>query len=251
VQDINEYLASLRPCSGRHAFSALRNWLRFLYARKELVAAIHEELLNPPYIKRSRAPLTYPQVLQLLALPRLDEPTGLRDRAFLEVAYATGMRRSELLALNLGDIDLTQALVLITKSKNTYPRKVPLTGWAVHFLSLYLADGRPHLISPLSSNALWLGKKTGRRLYREAMGERLNKFYRVKKTLGFSVTLHQLRHSVATHLLCAGADLRAVQDLLGHQDIQSTKIYTHITPFHLRNVHQRCHPRNLETIWPG
>ena len=251
LQVVNDYIDSLSTSNARHIYCALRNWLRFLFARKVLLSGVHEKLHCPRLIRRSRAPLTYQQVLQVLALPDLSDPRGLRDRAFLEVAYATGMRRSELLALDLGDVDLTQATVTIRKSKNTYQRLAPLTQWAVHYLSRYLLEGRPELISPLSSNALWLNNVGGNRIYRELVGERLKHHYRVRKILGFHFTLHQLRHSVATHLLCGGADLRSVQELLGHRHINSTTTYTHITPTHLQKVHQRTHPRNLEEIWPG
>lgn len=240
---VGAYLDSLTPRNGERATYALKAWLRFLFARKELLLAIHEELTYPHPRSRLRVPLSHQQILQLLQLPPLDTPAGLRDRAFLEVAYATGMRGGELAALDLSDVDLAQGLVTIRKSKNTYQRTVPLTRWAVHFLRRYLEQARPQLTSPLSLNALWLGYR-GVRLHPNQMGIRLKHLYQVEKQLGFPVTLHQLRHSVATNLLAEGADVRSVQELLGHLDLQSTQTYTHITPTHLRNVHQSCHPRN-------
>ena len=218
--------------------------LRFLFARKELLWPIHEELVISPYVPRRRVPLSHEQVLTLLSLPPLDQPKGLRDRAVLEVAYATGMRRGELGALDLGDIDLAAGTATIRQSKNTYQRSVPLTRWALHFLQRYLEQARPQLTSPLSSNALWLGYRGGR-FNIDQIVLRLRRLYRVEEALGVRVTLHLLRHSMATHLLTGGADLRSIQEYLGHQELENTKTYTHITPAYLRQVHRRCHPRNL------
>ena len=227
----------------RHVIT-LRIWLRFLFQRKELLMPLHTELNYPRPIYRRRAILSYEQVLQLLKLPPLDEAAGLRDRAFLELAYGTGMRHGELEALDLSDVDLHSGWVYIREAKNAYQRKVPLTHWAIHFISRYLQESRPLLVTPLSPpNALWLNA-LGKRFARHCMGQRLHGLYRVKKTLGFPLTLHHLRHACATHLLAGGASLRDVQELLGHRDIRSTQIYTHITPVYLRSVHERCHPRN-------
>jgi site-specific recombinase XerD len=240
---VGVYLDSLSPRNGERATYAIKAWLRFLHARKELLLALHEDLTYPRPRSRLRVPLSHTQVLQLLQLPPLDTPAGLRDRAFLEVAYATAMRKSELAALDLSDLDLAEGLATVRKSKNTHQRTVPLTRWAVHFLHRYLEQARPQLTSPLSLNALWLGWR-GARFHANQMGIRLRLCYEVKEKLGFSVTLHQLRHTVATNLLAEGADVRSVQELLGHLDLQSTETYTHITPARLRQVHQRCHPRN-------
>ncbi|MCW5872954.1 MAG: tyrosine-type recombinase/integrase [Candidatus Eremiobacteraeota bacterium] len=177
--------------------------------------------------------LSHEQVLQVLAIPLVTEPLGLRDRAYLEMAYGTEMRRGELHALELTDLDLNQGLVLVRKPKNMEQRTVPLTNWALHYLLRYLEEARPKLTSPLSLNALWLSE-TGRRMRLSGLGERFYKEYRAHKTLDFPFTLHQMRHACATHLLQAGASIREIQQLLGHRELASTEIYTHLTPTRLR-----------------
>jgi site-specific recombinase XerD len=140
------------------------------------------------------------------------------------------------------DLDLKAGLVEVVKAKNYRQRRLPLTQCALDFLKLYLTEGRSQLTSPLSLNALWLNSRGGR-LSRAQFQQRLNKVYRCRETLDFPFTMHLLRHACATHLLSAGAPLRHVQELLGHLDIASTQIYTHITPANLSEQHRRCHPR--------
>jgi len=248
---LDQYLAPKGDQACNHIVSALWSWMRFLYRRKELLLPLHEELA--PYRRHSRGRrvlLSYPQVMQVLNLPPLDEAEGLRDRAMLEMAYACGLRHGELVALDLTDLDLSTGLVNLRQAKNDRQRNLPLTRSALHYLKLYLAQARPQLTSPLSLNALWLSPN-GRRADRTVLQKRLSKVYQSRQTLGFAFTPHQLRHACATHLLQAGASLRHVQELLGHRDLASTAIYTHITPLHLQAVHQRCHPRNQPGFGPG
>ena len=242
---LDRFLDSLTVRNREQYLSALATWLKFLYQRGELMAPLHQNLAlrRKPSSLRPRAPLRHQQVLQLLQLPSLEQPQGLRDRAFLEMAYATGMRNRELTDLNLGDVDLADGLVHVHRTKNGCERKVPLTDWALHFLNRYLNEGRPPLTSPLSGNALWLGPRGGR-MARERMGHQLRYVYLAQQTLGFRVTMHQLRHAAASELLACGANLRHIQELLGHINLNSTERYTHVTPAGLRSVHQRCHPRN-------
>ena len=228
--------------------SALRSWLRFLFQRKELLVPLHEELERHRFNHRRQAILTHEQVLQLLQLPPLDEPMGLRDRAFLETAYATGMRHGELLALDLTDVDMNTGWIHIRDSKNTHQRMVPLTRWAIHFLTRYLHEARPQLTKPHSPNALWINKWGNRVTLCQGVRERMKINYQAQENLGFSLVPHQLRHACATHLLMGGAPMTDVQVLLGHLEIRSTEIYTHITPTYLRSVHERTHPRNNGTI---
>lgn len=240
----DSYKRTLPPGAQVNAWVALRCWLRYLYKRQELLWPMHDELSRPDRPPtRPRPCLSFEQVLRLMALPTVAEPEGLRDRAFFEMAYATGMRRGEMLKLNLTDVDLVQALVYVRFPKNTEDRILPLGATAVHYLERYLREARPELLSPLSSNALWLGPK-GERLQPDALGDRLMNHYRTEATLGFKVTLHLLRHTCATHLLQQGAPLPDVQQLLGHRALRSTQIYTRLTPFHLQRVHARSHPRN-------
>jgi site-specific recombinase XerD len=242
---LDAYLAPLKPLLRREYVDALKAWLRFLYVRKELLLPLHLDMAQylVPVHSRRRVLLNHQQVLQVLELPPTDEPEGLRDRAILEMAYASGMRRGELANLDLTDIDPSLGLVSIRRAKNSCQRTVPLTYWARHYLQRYLQEARPQLLSPLSLNALWL-RPTGRRLHQDGLGQRLLHVYQVREKLGFAFTLHQLRHACATHLLSSGASVREVQELLGHLKINSTQTYTHITPAHLQRVHLRCHPRN-------
>lgn len=223
--------------------STLRLWLKFLYRHKQLLMPLHEDVPRYPTIRRRRPTLSHSQILRILELPPLDEPLGIRDRAFLELAYATGMRRSELAALTLGDVDMTAWRVHIGKSKNGYQRTAPMTKPAREFLLLYLSQARPQLTTPLSPNSLWLNR-FGRSMSSHNVMDRFRRIYRVREILGFKVFLHQFRHACATHLLEGSAPLMAVAELLGHRCLENTKIYTHVTALRLRTVHDRCHPRN-------
>ena len=237
------YIEAQTPHNRRTIASALRVWTRFLFARKALLVAVHEEIPRPPAPRTRRKLLSHDQVLQLLQLPWLDEPCGLRDRTYLEMAYGSGLRPAESAALDIADVDLNAGQVHIGDPKNSYQRIVPLTGWTLHFLRRYLEEARPQLSTPLSPSSLWLNAE-GKRAHVSLVNSRLEKVYRARERLGFSVTVYQLRHACATHMLTAGADLREVQELLGHRVLQSTQTYTHITPSTLLSVHERCHPRN-------
>lgn len=243
---LSHYLMNLKPRPRLRLVNALSSWMRFLYRRKELLLPLHEDLAEyRPTVLHHRPILSHDQVLCVLAQPDLSNAEGLRDRAFLEMAYATGLRLGELLALDLADVDLGSALIRVQKSKNDCQRNVPLTGWARHFLQRYLTETRPELTSPLSLNSLWLNAQ-GRRWRKYQVILRLPKVYRWRETVGFRFTMHLMRHACATHLLSAGAPLRHVQELLGHRDLGSTQIYTHLTPVALREQHRRCHPRFSE-----
>lgn len=247
---IESYLRQFSPQQRNKLTSLVRCWVKFLYRKKALLLPVHQEICSGKVCHRRRTLLSYEQVMMVLELPQGDDPESLRDRAFLEMAYATGMRRGELVALNLSDIDLAAGVVHVGHTKNRHHRRVPLTRWALHFLERYLREARPKLASPLSlSPALWL-KTTGERIYLYQVPKRLERVYKMTEKCGFHATLHQLRHACATHLLRGGAPVLEVKELLGHEDMKSTEIYTRITPTHLQQVHQQHHPRNLPD-WPG
>jgi len=243
-QLLDSYFATLRPYALIGLLSALASWLRFLYRRKVLLLPLHEKLAEYRLKINHRRPiLSHDQVLQVIGLASVQTtPDYLRDRALLEMAYASGMRPGELLALNLPELDLNRGLVQVLKTKNFRERRVPLTRIALDCLKRYLAEGRPELTSPLSSNALWLNSRGGR-LTHNQITWRLLEVYRCREELGMRFHLHLMRHACATHLLVSGAPLRHVQELLGHVCLASTEIYTHITPAHLAEQHRRCHPR--------
>lgn len=184
--------------------------------------------------------LTVDEVDALLAAPDITEPRGVRDRALVEVLYATGLRVSELLALSTPQIDL-EGGVLTTMGKGRKERVVPLGDEAVRWVRRYVASARPMLIRD----------KTPPRLFVNARGGPLTRmgFWKLLRGYGLqagisrAISPHVLRHSFATHLLERGADLRAIQMMLGHADLSTTQIYTHVLDERLRSVYERFHPR--------
>ncbi|MDP3983905.1 MAG: tyrosine-type recombinase/integrase, partial [Acidimicrobiia bacterium] len=188
-------------------------------------------------VGRSKLPERLPRALPSRTVAALldavsgDTPVDLRDRAILETLYGTGLRVSELASLQVGDG--TGDMVTVT-GKGGRRRAVPLGGAARRALTAYLAKGRPALAKPLAGDALWVGERGGAldpRGIRRVVRERAATFP------------HALRHSFATHLLEGGADLRAVQEMLGHRDLATTQIYTAVTRHHLRNTYDHTHPR--------
>jgi integrase/recombinase XerD len=185
--------------------------------------------------------LTLAEVDALVAAPDLAAPRGLRDRALIELLYATGLRVSELLALTPAQLDLDGG-VLTTMGKGRKERMVPFGDEAAGRIRRYLADGRPALV---------VGRRASPRLFVNARGGALSRmgFWKILKAygrragIGRPISPHVLRHSFATHLLERGADLRAIQMMLGHADLSTTQIYTHVLDERLRSVYERFHPR--------
>ena len=179
-------------------------------------------------------------VERLLAAPDADDPRGRRDRAMLEVLYATGLRVSELVGLRLGDLHL-DAGYLRCVGKGSKERVVPLGAAANASLQSYLADGRPALLDPRRSEFLFVSR-SGRPLTRQGFWKLL-RAHGARAGIGIPFSPHTLRHSFATHLLEHGADLRSVQVLLGHANISTTEIYTHVNRERLRRLYESFHPR--------
>lgn len=198
------------------------------------------------HIEAPRMWRTLPRVLgfrdveALLASPERDEPRGLRDAAMMEVLYATGLRVSELVALRLGDLHL-DAGYLRCVGKGSKERVVPLGGEADHVLQRYIATGRPALLGARRSDVLFVNHRGGP-MTRQGFWKIL-KSYGARAGIRASFSPHTLRHSFATHLLEHGADLRSVQVLLGHADISTTQIYTHVNRERLKRLYQSHHPR--------
>ena len=184
--------------------------------------------------------LTVAEIEALLAVPDLETPAGLRDRAIIEVLYGAGLRVSELAALDVGDVDLVQAQVRVT-GKGSKERLGLLGGPAVQALHRYLDVGRPALLGARPTNALWLNRRGGR-LSTRAVALMLSRTGQ-QAGLRQGVSPHMLRHSFATHLLDGGADIRIVQELLGHASLSTTQVYTHVSQSRAREVYQRAHPR--------
>lgn len=241
--DVRAYLSAgrWRPSTRARKTVALRSFYEQAVIR-ELVSSDPTQGLAAPRLE-SRLPraLTVEEVERLLAQPR-STPAGLRDRALLETLYGAGLRASEVLSLRLQDVDLDVGFVR-TVGKGNKERVVPLGRMAVAALRAYNERGRPYLGGPgtLKAPELFLNNR-GRRLSRQGL-HRIIKRYAVAAGLSPEISAHTLRHSFATHLLEGGADLRAVQEMLGHADLSTTQIYTHVSTGHLHRVYREAHPR--------
>jgi integrase/recombinase XerD len=195
---------------------------------------------NPRGWKRLPKTLSEKEVESLLDQPDVATPLGLRDKAMLEILYATGLRVSELVGLKLQDINLERGYLTVM-GKGSKERAVPLGDAAAAALREYLDRSRPFLLNGRDSEALFISSKR-RQITRQMFWERI-KVLAAKAGIARSISPHTLRHSFATHLLDNGADLRAVQAMLGHSDISTTQIYTHVSRERLRQIHEKYHPR--------
>ena len=235
------------------AISALRAWYRFLEADRAEAGTLDSRAGNadnpaanvaPPRARR-RIPrvLSVAQVERFLAVIDTDRPAGVRDRALFELVYSAGLRVSEAVALDRARLYLPQACVRVL-GKGSRERIVPLGEPAVAWLGRYLAEARPHLVRSTAgagsaTDAVFLNRLGGR-LSRKGIWKR---FQEICSAAGLDAKVHTLRHSFATHLLAGGADLRSVQELLGHADLTTTQIYTHVEREDLHSQHRRYHPR--------
>jgi integrase/recombinase XerD len=230
----------LSPATIRRAVSSVRTYYRFLAGEGRLSEDPSDRLAAPRRGRVLPDTLSVPEVEALLAAPHLDEPLAWRDRALLELAYGAGLRVSELCGLGVSDLLLTENLVRVF-GKGGKERLVPIGRSVIGAVSVYL-----HTLRPTMDR----GKSAGRLLL-NARGQPLSRVgawgivKRAARRAGSSkrVTPHTLRHSFATHLLEGGADLRAVQEMLGHADLSTTQIYTHVDREYLRSVHKQFHPR--------
>jgi integrase/recombinase XerD len=197
-------------------------------------------LETPRGWKRLPKTLSTADVDALLSQPNMATPIGLRDKAMLELLYATGLRVSELVGLRLQDLNLERGF-LIVMGKGSKERAVPMGEVAAAAVKRYLESGRTTLLNGSDSDLLFISSKR-RGITRQMFWERI-KLYALKTGIGMAISPHTLRHSFATHLLDNGADLRAVQAMLGHSDISTTQIYTHVSMERLRKIHGKFHPR--------
>ncbi len=221
--------------------AAIRSFYRFLQ-REALVDADPTLDLAPPRpVLRLPRVLTEDEVGRLLAAPDAGSPEGARDRALLELMYASGLRVSEATGLNLGDVDLSHELVRAV-GKGNKERVVPVGSHAIAALRTYLRSVRPAFARRRPIQALFLSRRGGR-LTRQACWKLVRRYAR-RAGISRALTPHVLRHSFATHLLEHGADLRAVQEMLGHASIGTTQLYTHVSRARLREVYAQAHPRD-------
>ena len=230
----------LAPASIRRTVSAVRSYYRFLLGEGYVVRDPSERLEAPARWRTLPEVLTVAEVERLLAAPSLDEPLVFRDRAMLELAYGAGLRVSEWIGLAVKDALLDEQLVRVF-GKGSKERLVPIGRSAVGAVAVYLRELRPRLERGAGRGILFLNAR-GEPLTRMGAWKILRRHV---ETAGITkpVSPHTLRHSFATHLLEGGADLRAVQEMLGHADISTTQIYTHVDREYLRSVHRQFHPR--------
>ena len=223
----------------RH-LAALKSFYRYLFREGNLQEDPVADLESPRPAQKLPRVLSVAEVDDLLAQPRISEPAGLRDKAMLELLYATGVRVTELVSLNLEHINLENGFIRCY-GKGSKERIVPLGDVAVRFLGEYLARGRSKLTAGGKTDALCVNHR-GNRLTRQGFWKIIKK-YALMAGISRQIAPHTLRHSFATHLLENGADLRSVQEMLGHADIGTTQIYTHLTSKRVREVYDRSHPR--------
>jgi len=238
---IADVSASRRATSQARYLSSLRRFFRWLVTRGRLGADPTLKLVMPGKPSRLPKVMSEKQVESLLAAPDVDTPLGLRDRAMIETIYATGLRVSELVNLKLHEVSFDMG-VLRVLGKGSKERLVPLGEEAVSWIQRYLAEARPHILKGQQSDALFVTGR-GAPMTRQAFWQLIKRYAVPAGIQREKLSPHVLRHAFATHLLNHGADLRVVQLLLGHADITTTQIYTHIARERLKELHAHHHPR--------
>jgi len=222
------------------AVASLRAFFKFTHAEK--VTQDFMQILDLPRRWESLPhALTIADVEKLIKAANLSKPRGVRDRAILELFYSSGLRLAEMTALQIGDIQWELGVVRVT-GKGNKQRVVPVGKEALGWLRRYLSDVRPKLVRETSGSDLFLSSH-GKGLSRESVALTIRQLAKRAK-LGKEVTPHMLRHSFATHLLAGGADLRVIQEMLGHASIETTQIYTHVDQSQLQKTHKQFHPRS-------
>lgn len=224
------------------SLAAIKSYYHFLFREERIERDPTMNLDAPKQEKRLPRVLSVENVGRLLEQPDLKVPAGIRDRAMLEVLYATGLRVSELVFLKVSDVNLEMGYIKCW-GKGSKERIVPLGSVALKYVKHYLEHARRFLASSLHEDTLFLNHH-GHRLTRQGFWKIIKK-YAESIQLEEDITPHTLRHSFATHLLENGADLRSVQEMLGHADISTTQIYTHLTKNKIKEVYDQTHPRAL------
>ncbi|MBD3264406.1 MAG: site-specific tyrosine recombinase XerD [Candidatus Omnitrophica bacterium] len=243
-KDITDFLFSLRnrisAVSISRILSTVKNFHKFLL-REKISSSDPSDLIEAPRVdKKIPSFLDFEEINRLLKAPNLKNIYGIRSRAILELMYATGLRVSEISGLKLGDVNLEIGFIKC-KGKGSKERIVPLGKVAEKFLKKYISESRQKLLGKKSSQFLFLAQG-GRRLSRQSVWKMIKEMVR-KCNIKKKVSPHTLRHCFATHLLERGADLRSVQEMLGHSSITTTQVYTHINKSRLKKIHLQFHPR--------
>ncbi|WP_370278899.1 site-specific tyrosine recombinase XerD [Pontibacterium sp.] len=230
----------VKASSTARLLSSLRGFYRYL-VREKLIDTDPTLLIESPKKGRSLPKtLTESDVESLLQAPDIGDPVELRDRAMLELLYATGLRVTELVTLQSSQVNLRQGVIRVM-GKGSKERLVPLGEEAIGWVLQYIRDGRPQLISDTTNEVLFPSRR-GQQMTRQTFWHRIKR-YAVVAGIDKPLSPHVLRHAFATHLLNHGADLRVVQMLLGHSDLSTTQIYTHVAQHRLQSLHSKHHPR--------
>ena len=220
--------------------AALKSFYQYLLKEQYLDVDPASKIESPKLEKKLPQVLSVQQVELLLKQPNINLPAGLRDKAMLELLYATGIRVSELITINVNDVNLELGYIKCF-GRGAKERVVPLGSIASKCVAQYLRKGRTTLVCSKQEEAMFVNHH-GRRLTRQGFWKIIKK-YASEAHIEQKITPHTLRHSFATHLLENGADLRSVQEMLGHADISTTQIYTHVTKNRLKEVYDKAHPR--------
>lgn len=241
---ILQYLATLQGTLSMRSIarnlSAVKMFYRFMVSDGKLRTSPARLLKTPKVVKRLPRILSHQEVERLISQPDTGHHLGQRDKAMLELLYATGLRVSELVGLRVSNINLEAGYVRMV-GKGSKERMIPIGGKAIEALKDYIPNGRFVLLRKRTSPYLFLTLR-GRPMTRQGFWK-IIKGYGLKAGIKTRLTPHKLRHSFASHLLEGGADLRSVQVMLGHEDISTTQIYTHITKERLKKIHEKYHPR--------
>jgi len=253
VNTVRTYLAFLNDKQYSKAtiarkLATLRSFYKFLVKRNEITANPVIAVRTPKQEKKLPRFLEYEEVKRLLETPPMDNWLGARDRSIFETLYSTGIRVSELVALNMDDIDFLGEVIHV-RGKGKKERITPISSSALQIIQHYMEyrNKRAQSNSNFDSKVLFVNKH-GRRLSTRSVRRKMDKYLKIAG-LDPAISPHTLRHSFATHMLNRGADLRSVQELLGHQSLSTTQIYTHLTTSKLKEIYQGAHPR--EQHGPG
>lgn len=243
-EDIKAYLNYLKqigkkPSTISRNLASIRSFYQFSIRNKKIKNDPTEDVQSPKLEKRVPSVLTAQEVELLLEQPKDVDLKGTRDKAMLEFAYATGMRVTEIINLNIEDVNLAEEYVVC--KVGTKQRNIPLGSLSLKALKEYIEEARPILIRNEKEKALFVNVN-GQRLTRQGFWK-IVKYYKEQAHITKDITPHVLRHSFATHLLQNGADLKAIQTMLGHSDISSTQVYMQFQDPGLKDIYQKAHPR--------
>ena len=243
-EQINTYMEHLQEIGKKTStvsrnLASIRSFYQYLIRIKKIKHDPTESISSPKVEKRVPSVLTSQEIELLLNQPKDVDLKGTRDKAMLEVAYATGMRVTEIISLDVDDVNLTEGYVICRNGDKT--RNIPLGSLSIKALKDYMQEARPIMIKREDEKSLFVNVN-GKRLTRQGFWK-IVKFYKEQAHITKEITPHILRHSFATHLLQNGADLKAIQSMLGHSDISSTQVYMQFQDNGLKNVYKKAHPR--------